>query len=889
MMHSPHFRVVALLPLCSVGLSACAGDSPAADRPTYSAAISDALCPDARAHEEYQGDWLLAKACTAAVNAAEDGVKSKLTSLAKGALASTINSFLPGVGSLLLGLGGGGGDPFAAHAQRIIDEIRESERRTNNNLTKQIDDAVQILLERDNTKQVARFSSVLEYAQVWSGMDAGTKLDQSQYILDLQKDVISIRNTFEAYLLSRVESSVIPPYDTLRLLHYYVLLLDLEFQITASASYWPALTSSFLNDRTQSFESLAKSFEASGKAEQTRAQTSTALRTLFERANSVADQIARTDAIFHNTVWHTPILDKDEAPGDRVPAVDEGDPKWPPSTELNESNGWGDANTVAFNWFQEPYYTFVGRNGDRFCTTPLFTESEMVRWGQEYQASQGDPNAKTYRFAPPFENYVTTWAHEGLFTHGPRPYCATRRSANARYFGEPKLFWDPTPKELYFDPNILDALRVLQREHAMTSAEYASTFSTAYAPLRVALDKWWRNLRNLEPSLPAHRAYNASDEEYDRLLWSNDRDVLSTIGASGDISMGLMVEYLTSTSDTTAPTPEVRSKLVGFALEYGVDAIIQLSNQAFALDADHLIERDGRRVYPLALMEAYIDRYAGDGVSIDDYYTRWVDEVLEPSVHYSAFKQHTVTGLHETGANVEFEYASNGDLFAIFKSGTGSGTTEVHVLSAASGYRDFSLHTATALGETGDNFTFALAANRDLVAIAKSGTGTASTELHVLSAASNYGEFVLHTGTALHETNASFAFLVASNDDLVAISKQGGSGKTEVHVLSAASGYQQFITHAVSALEPTGDNFTFALAPNRDLFAIKRSQTGSGTTEVHVLAAASDYGTFALHAGSALHETDASFDFALAPNRDLVAIKKSGTGSAATELHVLSH
>ncbi len=41
-----------------------------------------------------------------------------------------------------------------------------------------------------------------------------------------------------------------------------------------------------------------------------------------------------------------------------------------------------------------------------------------------------------------------------------------------------------------------------------------------------------------------------------------------------------------------------------------------------------------------------------------------------------------------------------GDLFAIKKSATGSNKTEVHVLSAASGYKAFSLQTATGLHET---------------------------------------------------------------------------------------------------------------------------------------------------------------------------------------------
>jgi hypothetical protein len=258
--------------------------------------------------------------------------------------------------------------------------------------------------------------------------------------------------------------------------------------------------------------------------------------------------------------------------------------------------------------------------------------------------------------------------------------------------------------------------------------------------------------------------------------------------------------------------------------------------------------------------------------------------------NYAYFSLQTGTALHETGDTFQFALASNGDLFAISKSGTGSGTTEVHVLSAASGYQEFSLHTATALHETGPEFDFALTADRDLVAIAKSGTGSGTTEVHILSAASNYSEFSLHTATALHETGDTFEFELAGNGDLFAISKSGtGTGTTEVHVLSAASGYQEFSLHTGTALHETGANFKFLLADNGDLFAISKSATGTGSTEVHVLSAASNYSTFSLHTGTALHETGASFDFLLAANRDLYAISKSSTGTGTTELHVLAH
>lgn len=271
----------------------------------------------------------------------------------------------------------------------------------------------------------------------------------------------------------------------------------------------------------------------------------------------------------------------------------------------------------------------------------------------------------------------------------------------------------------------------------------------------------------------------------------------------------------------------------------------------------------------------------------------WALFVLALAVPWAAaqtsFLLQTGTALHETDDTFEFALAGNGDLFAFKKSNTGTGSTEVHVLSAASTYQQFILQTGTALHQTGSDFQLLLAPNRDLFAIKKRGTGTNSTEVHVLSAASGYQQFVLQTGTALHETDANFEFALASNRDLVAIKKSNtGTRSTEVHVLSAASGYRQFVLQTGTALHETDATFEFALAGNRDLFAIKKSRTGTNSTEVHVLSAASGYRQFVLQTGTVLHETGSNFTFDVTAARDLFAIKKSATGTGSTEVHIVN-
>ena len=258
------------------------------------------------------------------------------------------------------------------------------------------------------------------------------------------------------------------------------------------------------------------------------------------------------------------------------------------------------------------------------------------------------------------------------------------------------------------------------------------------------------------------------------------------------------------------------------------------------------------------------------------------------TVHKFGFEMQTGTALHETGDNFDFTAAPNGDIVAIKKRRTGTNSTEVHILSAASNYRAFSLHTGTALHETGNNFAFAMADNRDLFVIKKSRTGSNSTEVHILSASNNYRSFSLHTGTALHETGNDFDFVVAPNRDLIAIKKsQTGSNSTEIHILSAVSNYQSFTKHTGTALHETGDDFEFAVAPNRDIIAIKKNNTGSDSTEIHILSASSNYQKFSLHTGTALPETNNRYCFAFSANGELFSIKKNDTATNSTEVSIL--
>lgn len=266
---------------------------------------------------------------------------------------------------------------------------------------------------------------------------------------------------------------------------------------------------------------------------------------------------------------------------------------------------------------------------------------------------------------------------------------------------------------------------------------------------------------------------------------------------------------------------------------------------------------------------------------------------LSAGAGFAAFSVHAATALHKTGSDGSWQfligdYDRDGkkDVYAISKRGA-SGRTEVHVLDGASSYQRFSLHIATPLGQTGadESYSYALGdwdrdGVADLFIVQRSASGTGTTEVHVLSGASQFQTWILHTGTALAPAggSANWKFLVGDYDrdgtpDLYALSKNGSSRTTEVHVLSGASRYQQWVLHTASLLHPTGADhaWDFALADRDgdgvlDLYAVGKSGTGSGSTEVHVLSGAvGPFQRWLLHSGTALGQigTDDSWQLGL--------------------------
>lgn len=81
----------------------------------------------------------------------------------------------------------------------------------------------------------------------------------------------------------------------------------------------------------------------------------------------------------------------------------------------------------------------------------------------------------------------------------------------------------------------------------------------------------------------------------------------------------------------------------------------------------------------------------------------------------------------------------------------------------------------------------------------------------------NIGDFKLQTPTILHKTGENFSFLLGDynhdgNLDLYAIIKtQTGSRSTEVHILSGKNNFQSWLLQTGTILHETGNNWVFLL------------------------------------------------------------------------------
>ncbi len=208
------------------------------------------------------------------------------------------------------------------------------------------------------------------------------------------------------------------------------------------------------------------------------------------------------------------------------------------------------------------------------------------------------------------------------------------------------------------------------------------------------------------------------------------------------------------------------------------------------------------------------------------------------------------------------------DLWGIRLVGGASGKIELHVLSQASGYQTYLTHTATAQAARSPAATqVRLGSYRndhasDVFLVFTSGTGSGHLEVHILSAASRYATFVGHFATPAAPTTTGWAWLIgdaANAGNLVGVQfGASASGRTEVHSLSASSNYHSSAgaTATAMGLQSTDGSAQFSLRDVSgdgvpDLVLALLAGTASGTTELHA-AAGTTYHTSVLAVATAL-------------------------------------
>lgn len=257
--------------------------------------------------------------------------------------------------------------------------------------------------------------------------------------------------------------------------------------------------------------------------------------------------------------------------------------------------------------------------------------------------------------------------------------------------------------------------------------------------------------------------------------------------------------------------------------------------------------------------------------------------------------------------------AGRPDLIAVKKSVTPSGRAEAHIMSEGSVFQQYITNAVTAQPiEDQYAYEFETAdwdrdGRPDLFAIKKSGTSSGKAEVHITSGAGGFQYYIFNVVTPQSvESRNYYDFEVADwerdgRPDLLVIKKGGTpSGKAEVHILSGASNFQQYIlnTATVQSVEDVY-NYEFEVADwNRDgkpdLFAIKKTGTPSGKAEVHILSGAANFQQYLLNVGTIQAvEAVANYEFEVADwdrdgRPDLVAVKKAGTPNGKAEVHVAS-
>jgi subtilisin family serine protease len=390
-------------------------------------------------------------------------------------------------------------------------------------------------------------------------------------------------------------------------------------------------------------------------------------------------------------------------------------------------------------------------------------------------------------------------------------------------------------------------------------------------------------------SAPEAYTVGASDKTDTRANFSNTGSCVDIYAPGVNIKSAWLSSGTRTIGGTSMAAPHVAGAAAIYKSIYGDVPSVTIANWLSAQATPNVIQNNPLDTVNRLLFTGGLSTPNLYGIKKQGTGTRRTEvHILNSANNFQSFLLNTGTALGETGSDLRWDFLLgdyNGDsvkdLYGINKQGS-SGRTEVHILNGANNFQSFLLQTATPQGVTGTDgqWLFALGDyNRDgvqdLYGIKKQGTGTGRTEVHILNGANNFQSFLLQTGTALGETGSDLRwdFLLGDYNrdgvqDLYGINKQGSSGRTEVHILNGANNFQSFLLQIATAQGLSGSDgqWLFVLGEYngdgvQDLYGIKKQNTGTGRTEVHILNGANNFQSFLLQTGTAQGQSGADFSW----------------------------
>ena len=165
-------------------------------------------------------------------------------------------------------------------------------------------------------------------------------------------------------------------------------------------------------------------------------------------------------------------------------------------------------------------------------------------------------------------------------------------------------------------------------------------------------------------------------------------------------------------------------------------------------------------------------------------------------------------------------------------------------------------------------------------------------------------DLMFNFNTPLEQTEDNSKYLLGDYNkngilDLYCIKKNNTlTNSTEVHILDGNNNYQSFLLQTGTCLHETGNNFEFGLGDFNnngilDLYCIKKYDTGNNNTEIHILNGSDNFQSFLYQNKTELFATDDNYSFGISDynnngHPDIYCIKKFDETTNTFEVHILN-